>query len=132
AMHSWDLMKHYIKNGVQAYFYWNTSLLEGGVSHWGWSQNSLVTVNKENKTFRYTPEFYVLKHASRYVLPGAKVLDLAGTYDDVLAFVNADGSMVVLLGNQTDASLKVTLQLQEQLCTVELAPNTINTLVINE
>ncbi len=130
AMHSWDLMKHYIKNGVQAYFYWNTSLLEGGVSRWGWSQNSLVTVNKENKTFRYTPEFYVLKHASRYVLPGAKVLDLTGTYDDVLAFVNTDGSRVVLLANQTDAPLRVTLQLQEQLCTVELGPNTIHTLVI--
>ena len=25
-------MKHYIDNGVQGYFYWNTSLLEGGIS----------------------------------------------------------------------------------------------------
>ncbi len=130
AMHSWDLMKHYIKNGVQAYFYWNTSLLEGGVSRWGWSQNSLVTVDKDNKTFRYTPEYYVLKHASHYALPGAKVLDLSGSYDDALGFLNADGSIVVLLGNQTDNCQKVTVTVDGKLTSFELDPNTLNTIVL--
>ena len=130
AMHSWDLMKHYFKNGVQAYFYWNTSLLEGGVSRWGWSQNSLVTVNKDNKTFRYTPEYYVLKHASHYVLPGAKLLDLSGSYDDAMAFVNTNGSVVALVGNQTDQEQAVTLQLNGVNQTVTLAPNTLNTVVL--
>ena len=130
AMHSWDLMKHYFKNGVQAYFYWNTSLLEGGVSRWGWSQNSLVTVNKDAKSFRYTPEFYVLKHASRFVLPGAKLLELDNGYDDALAFVNTDGSIVVLLGNQTDSSQKVTIKVENHLKTIELEPNTLNTVVL--
>ena len=130
AMHSWDLMKHYFKNGVQAYFYWNTSLLEGGVSRWGWSQNSLVTVNKDNNSYRYTPEFYVLKHASRFVLPGAKLLELDNGYDDALAFVNTDGSIVVLLGNQTDSSQKVTIKVENHLKTIELEPNTLNTVVL--
>lgn len=130
AMHSWDLMKHYFKNGVQAYFYWNTSLLEGGVSRWGWSQNSLVTVNKDNKTFRYTPEYYVLKHASHYVLPGAKLLDLSGSYADAMAFVNTDGSVVALVGNQTGQEQAVTLQLNGVNQTVTLAPNTLNTVVL--
>ena len=40
AMHAWDLMCQYLNNGVSGYFYWNTSLLDGGVSTWGWSQNS--------------------------------------------------------------------------------------------
>ena len=130
AMHSWDLMKHYFKYGVQAYFYWNTSLLEGGVSHWGWRQNSLVTVNKDNKTFRYTPEYYVLKHASHYVLPGAKLLDLSGSYADAMAFVNTDGSVVALVGNQTDHDQSVTLQLNGKNLTVTLSPNTLNTVVL--
>ena len=130
AMHSWDLMKHYIKNGVQAYFYWNTSLLEGGVSRWGWSQNSLVTVDKDAKTFRYTPEFYILKHASGFVSPGAKVLDLSGSYDDALAFINPDHSIVVLLGNQTDDCQKVTIAVNDQLKTFEIEPNTLNTVVL--
>ena len=130
AMHSWELMKHYFKNGVQAYFYWNTSLLEGGVSRWGWSQNSLVTVDKDSKSFRYTPEYYVLKHASHYVLPGAKLLKSRGKYEDVLAFVNPDKSVVVLVGNQTEHELTVTLQVDGANQTVTLAPYSLNTVVL--
>lgn len=100
-MHSWDLMLHYLKNGVQGYLYWNTSLHEGGISTWGWRQNSLVVVNKEDKAFRYTPEYYLMKHFSHYVLPGAKVLDL-GTEQDVIAFVNPDGSVIVNVVNRGD------------------------------
>ena len=99
-MHSWDLMKHYIGNGVQGYFYWNTSLLEGGISTWGWRQNSLVVVDKDRKTFRYTPEYYLLKHVSHYVQPGAKVLGLRGDSDNVLAFQNPDGQIVLVVVNK--------------------------------
>ena len=35
CVYSWDLMKHYLKNGANAYMYWNTSLDEGGISTWG-------------------------------------------------------------------------------------------------
>ena len=107
AMHSWDLMKHYFSNGVQGYFYWNTSLLEDGISTWMWRQNSLVTVDKDKKTFRHTPEYYVLKHASHFVRPGAKVLDIQGGYEDALAFLNPDGRIVLLLANQEDVSKTV-------------------------
>ena len=115
AMHSWDLMKHYFNNGVQGYFYWNTSLLEGGISTWMWRQNSLVTVDKGNKTFRYTPEYYVLKHASHFVRPGAKVLELTGgNFDDALAFLNPDGRIVLLLANQEDVPKTVGVSVRVQ------------------
>ena len=112
AMHSWDLMKHYIGNGVQGYFYWNTSLLEGGISTWGWRQNSLVVVDKEKKTFRYTPEYYVLKHVSHFVEPGASVLDISGTYGEALGFLNPDGRVVLVLANKDDVPKTVGVSLQ--------------------
>lgn len=130
AMHSWDLLKHYFGNGVQAYFYWNTSLKEGGVSRWGWSQNSLVTVNEDARTYKFTPEYYVLKHASHYVLPGAKFLNLGGTYKDAIAFLNADGSIVVLAGNQNPQQVSVTFELRGKKHTFALPANSINTLVM--
>ena len=40
-MHSWELMKHYFTHGVSVYDYWNISLLEGGVSRWGWPHRPL-------------------------------------------------------------------------------------------
>ena len=47
--YAWTLMKHYFHSGASAYMYWNIALRKGGVSRWGWAQNSLVTVD---------PEFY--------------------------------------------------------------------------
>ena len=87
----WNLMKSYLKGGASGYMYWNLALDAGGVSHWGWPQNSLITVDPAQATFRYNPEFYLLKHASHFVLTGAQRLDTDGTFDDLLAFRNRDG-----------------------------------------
>ena len=138
AMHSWDLMKHYFSNGVQGYFYWNASLLEGGISTWMWMQNSLVTVDKEQKTFRYTPEYYVLKHASHFVRPGAKVLAIQGGYEDALAFLNPDGRIVLLLANQEDVpkTVGVTVRVQRDkpykpgIKSFTLPANSLNTILL--
>jgi len=131
AMHSWDLMREYITNGCQGYFYWNTSLFEGEASSWGWNQNSLVTVNRAEKTWRYTPEYYIIKHASHYALPGAKVVKLGGTYEEALAFVNPDGSIVVLAANKEESPRQVTFQIAgKKAKTVTLPASSLNTLVI--
>ena len=131
AMHSWDLMREYIANGCQGYFYWNTSLFEGEASSWGWNQNSLVTVNRENKTWRFTPEFYIIKHASHYVQPGAKVVKLSGTFEDALAFVNPDGKVVVLAANQTGEAKPVTFQVAGKKARTAMLPaNSLNTFVL--
>ena len=138
ALHSWDLMKHYIDNGVQGYFYWNTSLLEGGISTWGWRQNSLVVVDKEAKTFRYTPEYYVLKHVSHYVQPGARLLDVRGDSDNVLAFLNPDGQIVLVVANKDAAPKTVEFSIlgrqprtsKPSVWSLELPAQSINTIVL--
>ncbi len=127
-LHSWDLMKHYLNNGVSVYEYWNTSLLEGGISRWGWAQNSLVVVDAATKTYRYSLEYYLLKHASHFVLPGAKKIETGGEYDDLLAFKNPDNSIVIIIANQTDENITVSIQLGEQVLTPVLASNSINTI----
>ena len=138
AMHSWDLMKHYIGNGVQGYFYWNTSLLEGGISTWGWRQNSLVVVDKDRKTYRYTPEYYVLKHVSHYVRSGAKVLDLSGDPADALAFLNPDGQIVLVVVNKDTAPKTVELSVlgrqpdpsKPSVWSLDLPAQSINTILL--
>ena len=130
ASHSWDLMKYYLNNGTNDYFYWNISLLEGGVSHWGWRQNSLVTVNEAEKSFTFTPEYYVMKHVSHYVLPGAKMLKLGGDCKNALAFLNRDGSLVVVLGNQTDQPYVLNLQFGEHTYEIQLAAQSLSTMII--
>lgn len=130
AMHSWELMKHYFTHGVSVYDYWNISLLEGGVSRWGWSQNSLVTVDAEARQHRFTPEAYLLKHASHYVQRGARLLKASGNYTDRLAFLNPDGRIVLLVANQQAHAYPVTLQVGDWQTTITLSPGSIRTVVI--
>ncbi len=71
AEYTFSLMKHYFENGVSVYSFWNSVLDETGKSMWGWKQNSMITVNSTTKEVVYNPEFYLLKHFSYYVQPGA-------------------------------------------------------------
>lgn len=130
AMHSWDLMRYYLENGVNTYMYWNTSLMEGGVSRWGWCQNSLITVNDSTKTFTYTPEYYILKHVSHYVQPTAKRIKTGGNYTNVLAFINEGGSIPVITANPSDKEYAISLMVNNEPITVNLPARSINTLLI--
>ena len=130
VLHSWDLMKHYLNNGVSVYEYWNTSLVKGGISRWGWAQNSLVVIDAEAKTYNYSNEYYLLKHVSHFVHQGARKLELGGKYKDVLAFVNPDKSIVVVVANQESAEKTVNIKINDTVYSPKLAPNSFNTLVI--
>ena len=129
ALHAWELMKHYLSNGVNAYDYWNMALLENGLSHWGWRQNSLVTVEPEQHSFRYTIEYYLLKHVSHYVRCGARLLCLPeGT--DALAFLNPDGRIVLVAANPLEKPLDLQVRLRGREQTFSLSPHSFNTLII--
>lgn len=126
--YSWGLMKHYLNNGTSAYLYWNTSLDEGGISTWGWKQNSLVSVDTVSNTFKYNHEYYLLKHVSHYVLPGAKRLATSGDYDNILAFKNTDGSTILVLQNDQDKAKTVHFKLDDETFSVDLTADSFTTL----
>lgn len=131
AMYSWGLMQHYMLNGTSAYMYWNISLDEGGISRWGWAQNSLVVVDAEAKTFRYTPEYYVMKHVSHYVQPGARRLETEGAYTNLLAFRNPDKSIVVVLANETSDTRNVSVRIGDRVYTPTVQAHSINSFLIH-
>ncbi|MDR1919393.1 MAG: beta-glycosidase [Tannerellaceae bacterium] len=129
AVYSWNLMRHYLENGVSGYLYWNTSLMQGGVSRWGWAQNSLLVVN-EDQTFDYTPEYYVMKHVSHYVRPGAKLLQTEGSFPNHLAFLNPDGGIVLIAANEEATERVISIQLNNTRYSPLLKPHSLNTLLI--
>jgi glucosylceramidase len=129
ALYAWNLMKHYLNNGVSGYLYWNISLMQGGISRWGWAQNSLIVVN-EDKTFAYTPEYYILKHLSHYVQPGARRLQTEGGYDDLLAFVNPDKSLVVVAGNEKASDQTLRIKVGQTVYSPLLKANSLSTLLL--
>lgn len=130
AVYSWNLMRHYLNNGTSAYMYWNISLEKGGISRWGWAQNSLIVVDPEQKTFNYSNEYYVLKHVSHYVQPGAKRIILSGSYQNALAFINPDESIAIIVANDSPEEKTITIEANRRLYTPTLPANSFNTLFI--
>lgn len=104
---TWEHMEYifnqmwfYFRNGAERYTYWNMALQDGGISTWGWEQNSLCTVNKETGELVRQPEFYLMKHLSKFVKKGAKVLTTKGHWtSNTIAFENEDGSIVLVVGS---------------------------------
>jgi len=120
CVYSWGLMKHYLTNGVNAYMYWNTSLDEGGISTWGWKQNSLVSVDTTNNTYKYNHEYYLLKHVSHFVKAGAKMLNNSGDFENMLAFRNPDNTIVLVLYNETQTDHEIKIKLDNQYFSIPL------------
>lgn len=128
ARYIFELFQHYISNGVSAYVYWNMVLPKEGESTWGWKQNSMITVS-EDGTFSFEHEYYVMKHFSRFVVPGAKRLVLEGHLSsNAIAFQNPDGTMVLTVQNPFAKELTFSFGGK----TVTLPPDSINTLVYSE
>lgn len=110
AQYVFDLMQHYVTNGVNGYLYWNMVLPPGGRSTWGWRQNAMVTVDPESKAITFNPEFYIMKHLSGFVDPGATCLGLAGSLcSNAMAFENADGRIVFVVNNPMKETRTLTI-----------------------
>jgi len=100
AVESWGLIRDWIRAGVTAYSAWNMVLDTVGVgidTTRVWPQNALLTVDTSTRTLNITPAYYVFRHLSQFVAPGAKVVATSG--GDALAFKNPDGSVVAALYN---------------------------------
>lgn len=130
SKYTWGLMKHYFNNGVSAYMYWNTSLKQNSISRWGWKQNSLISVNPETKEYKYNFDYYILKHLSHYVKPGAKLLSLNGSFNNLLAFRNPDNSIVVILQNENELQNPVSMKVGDKIINAVLEPDSFSTFLI--
>jgi glucosylceramidase len=129
---AWTLLKTFLENGVSAYHYWNIALQKGGVSRWGWAQNSLVTIEAATRTYKYNYEYYLLKHISHFVKPGARRLDtftLTG-YDNLLAFANPDETVVILMQNDFCQELPVRIKVGDKVIGATLEADSFNTFMV--
>ena len=130
--YAWTLMKHYLTNGARAYLYWNIALDEGGLSRWGWAQNSLVTVDPRSRRYAYTHEYYLMKHLSHCVKPGARRLETVSWtgYENQLAFLNPDGSTVIVVQNDMAEPMPIRIQVGGRILAPTLPADSFNTLVL--
>ncbi|MGB4661367.1 MAG: glycoside hydrolase family 30 protein [Mobilitalea sp.] len=133
AEYVFGLLRHYFKNGVTAYTYWNMVLETGGVSTWGWPQNAMITIDSETKEVIYNPEFYVMKQYSYYIKPGAVRMATTGHWNSMTSvFKNPNGELVIIVQNALNRDQDFTFEGEDKTFTVTLEKNSFNTFVIND
>ena len=131
AHYVFSLLRHYLTNGANGYLYWNMVLNEGGESTWGWHQNSMITVSPETKTVTWNPEYYVMRHFSGLMRPGARQLPVTGRMSgNAVACKNADGSRVVNINNPFDEPVTVCVRDGQAAWRMTLSACSVNSLVI--
>jgi glucosylceramidase len=103
AIETWGLIRDAITTvGVTAYNAWHMVLDKTGKNIDAsneWAQDSLLVADFGQLTA--TPAYYVFRHFSRFVEPGAKVVATNGS--NAVAFKNPDTSLVVVLYNSGTA-----------------------------
>lgn len=130
CLYTWTQMRNCFRDGVSSYMYWNISLEKSGLSRWLWRQNSLISVDAKAKKYTYNPEYYLMKHFSHFITPGAHLIGSEGDYEDVLAFLNPDGEIIILVANQGTAEQEVNLDIDGHTYKVSLSPKSINTFTL--
>lgn len=106
AVESWGYIREWIKAGVNAYSAWNMVLDTVGKNldaQRPWPQNALLVVDRTTDRLIETPAYYVFRHLSYFVDPGATRVEASG--GDALAFKNPDGSLVVIVFNSDNQAL---------------------------
>ena len=91
-----------------------------------------MTIDAAARTYKYNYEYYLLKHISHFVKPGARRLDtftLTG-YDNLLAFANPDETVVVLMQNDLSQELPVRIKVGGKVIGATLEADSFNTFVV--
>lgn len=131
--HTFYLLHEYVGRGCDEYYIWNFILCDRGRSSWGWTQNALIQVDSDSRTYRYTPEFYAVKHFSHFVEPGSRVVSFRPwsreTGTQAIAFCRPDGKRVIVCGNTNDEAAPVSIQIGKRFLNATLAPHSFNTFV---
>jgi glucosylceramidase len=87
-------------------------------------------VDTVEKTFHYTHDYFLLKHLTHFVDVGALSIEVTGTSDDALAFLNPNGTIVLLVRNDLPHAQMLQVQAGNRAVAIELPPDSLGTLTL--
>lgn len=116
AEEQFDTFKEFFDAGVSSYMLWNMILDEKGenTSPNPWHQNAPITVHSTTNEVTYNPQYYLTKHFSHYIAPGARRIQTSGNYGDKIAFQNPDGEIILIVKNSGSVDYPVAIKLGDK------------------
>lgn len=131
--HTFELIHHYLNNGCVTYTNWNSILGGNGRGPFmNWWQNGLLHLDINKGVAYYTPEFYAYKHYSHFIGNGTKILKKSSGQPLVLAAQQPDGTIVVVVGNESGSERTLTFSVDDKYMSVCVPAKSYNTFVIGE
>ncbi|MGM9551254.1 MAG: RICIN domain-containing protein [Clostridia bacterium] len=129
AEDQFDTFKEFFDAGVSSYMLWNMVLDEKGenTSPSPWRQNAPIIVHSQTNEVIYTPQYYLTKHFSYYIKPGARRIKTEGNYGDKIAFQNPDGEVILVVKNSANIDLNVAINVNGVKAKPTVPPHSIST-----
>ena len=137
---NWSLGEKYgqsmindFNNGSVGWTDWNILLDEmGGPNHAGNFCFAPMHANVNTGELLFTNSYYYIGHFSKFIRPGAKRIQSASSRSPLLttSFINKNGSVVVIVMNQTSNKMNYNLCIGKNAAVVEILPHAIQTLVL--
>ncbi len=121
------------KNGAEGWTDWNVLLDDkGGPNHVSNFCFAPVIGFPKTGELHYMNSFFYIGHFSKFIRPGAKRIISSSTVDKLLttAFLNTDGTIAVVVMNETSLERAFMLALREKVAATKIPAHSIMTVVI--
>ncbi len=121
-------------NGTVAWTDWNILLDEtGGPNHVGNLCFAPVHGNTKTGELTFTNTYYYIGHFSKFIRPGAKRIVAVSSTNSLLttAFKNTDGSIIIVVMNQSDKAVNFSLTMQSKTAELNALPHSIQTMTLS-
>jgi glucosylceramidase len=122
-----------LNNWVDGWVDWNMVLDRQGGPNWfeNWCVAPVI-VDPDADEVYFTPLYYTMAHFSKYMRPGAHVIGIENSNEDLMvtAAQNPDGSIVVVLFNEGNTLQSFSLILEEKTINITISSQAIQTIMI--
>ena len=104
----------------------------GGPNHVGNLCDAPIIADTTTDTLHYNSSYYYIGHFSKYIKPGATRIGLEAQAPDLLAtaFRNPDGSITVVVQNESDVAQPFALEFGGEAASETLPAHSIATYII--
>lgn len=140
---SWLTGERYARNMIgdfnnwqEGWLDWNLILDEtGGPNHVGNYCDAPIIADTKTGKIHYNSSYYYIGHFSKYVKPGAKRIEvrlLGNTTIKSVGFVNEDGSISLIVMNETDKDERFQVEIKREFIQYSLKAHSIVTFLFND
>ncbi|SCY20775.1 glucosylceramidase [Nonlabens sp. Hel1_33_55] len=122
-----------LNNWVDGWVDWNMVLDRQGGPNWfeNWCAAPVI-VDPDADEVYFTPLFYTMAHFSKFIRPGAQIVDVSNPDTDIVATAakNPDGSIAFVVFNEGMEEKDYVLRFRESQVNIKLGPQSLQTVII--